>query len=216
MHPTGEDHLLGLGRDADPNTGIVQKLQVSLFDVSDLALPILTDRFEFQLPSWAQTEATDDHHAVAYYPEHQVLALPITNGRRIQLWVFRIDLPTADDQRSAVKLLGQIEHNSQVRRSVRIADYLYSISEDSITVFPIMEPEREAARLSLREEAGDANGDGLFDHSDVDQVLQSNKYLTGAAADWSDGDWNRDGVFNQLDIVAALQTGNYRPMPARN
>ena len=49
--------------------------------------------------------------------------------------------------------------------------------------------------------------------SDIVQVLQSGKYLTGLPATWQEGDWNSDGVFDQLDIVAALQWGNYVSTP---
>ena len=70
-------------------------------------------------------------------------------------------------------------------------------------------------------EAGDANEDLVFDQSDIVQVLQAAKYLTGATASWSEGDWNGapggrpgspptgDGLFDQRDVVAALQNGLY-------
>jgi hypothetical protein len=56
---------------------------------------------------------------------------------------------------------------------------------------------------------GDVNLDGQFDTLDVVETLQSNKYLTGEIAAWSDGDWNDDFIFDQRDIVAALATGSY-------
>ena len=52
---------------------------------------------------------------------------------------------------------------------------------------------------------GDANADGRFDQLDLDEVLSSQKYLTGIRAIFRDGDWNLDGVFDQFDIVLALQ-----------
>ena len=60
---------------------------------------------------------------------------------------------------------------------------------------------------------GDVNGDFQFSQTDIVQVLQAAKYLTGQPAIWQEGDWNDDGVFDQLDIVAALQTGNYLQGP---
>ena len=56
---------------------------------------------------------------------------------------------------------------------------------------------------------GDANQDGAFDQSDLIQVLEAGKYLTGEQAVWSEGDWNGDGTFNELDLVFAFQAGNY-------
>ena len=57
---------------------------------------------------------------------------------------------------------------------------------------------------------GDGNGDGVFDHVDVVQVLQADKYRTGQAAEYSDGDWNADGVFDQFDIIARAEDGKIR------
>ena len=222
LHLVGEDHLIGLGRDADPRTGRVRQLQVSLFDVSDLAQPVLAYRYDFDLPSWARTEAIEDHHAVAYYPKHQILALPVTNGergtrRRTNLYVFQIDLPAGGNP-AQITLLGQVEHNSPVRRSVRIEDYIFSISENSVKVQPILDPVREVAYLRLDQplsdatspfRPGDTNVDGIFGQLDIVRVLQGAKYMTGEAADWSEGDWNVDGVFDQLDLVLALQEGDY-------
>jgi hypothetical protein len=54
--------------------------------------------------------------------------------------------------------------------------------------------------------AGDVDGDRDFDQFDLIALLQSDRYLTGQPATWSQGDWNGDGVFNQLDILMALQT----------
>ena len=65
----------------------------------------------------------------------------------------------------------------------------------------------------LRPSAGDANRDFQFDQQDIEQVLHSAKYLTGAPATFEQRDWNSDGIFSQLDIIAALQTGNYLQGP---
>ena len=56
---------------------------------------------------------------------------------------------------------------------------------------------------------GDANLDGVFDQFDLVEILQSNKYLTGEPARWSEGDWNFDGVFDTQDIVMVLQLSHY-------
>ena len=58
---------------------------------------------------------------------------------------------------------------------------------------------------------GDADLDGVFSQSDIVQVLQAGKYLTGQPTVWQEGDWTGDGVFNGMDIVSALQAGAYQP-----
>ncbi|MFP3915809.1 MAG: beta-propeller domain-containing protein [Actinomycetota bacterium] len=45
LHPVGESMLLGVGQDADPETGAVYGLQLSLFDVSDPTDPVRVDTF---------------------------------------------------------------------------------------------------------------------------------------------------------------------------
>lgn len=45
LHPVEEGRLLGIGQDADPETGIVHGLQISLFDVSDATAPSRLDTF---------------------------------------------------------------------------------------------------------------------------------------------------------------------------
>ncbi len=57
--------------------------------------------------------------------------------------------------------------------------------------------------------AGDANGDGIFDSSDLVQVFRAGLYDTNLPADWASGDWNSDGVFDSGDLVLAFQQGNY-------
>src|SRR5690606_5418097 len=63
LHPVGENYLIGIGRDADL-TGRVQGVQVSLFDVTNLAQPRLIERFVIDTGGYAFSEATYEHHAV--------------------------------------------------------------------------------------------------------------------------------------------------------
>ena len=57
--------------------------------------------------------------------------------------------------------------------------------------------------------AGDANGDGVFDSSDLVLVFQQAEYEDGIAGNstWEDGDWNGDGEFDTSDLVAAFKLG---------
>src|SRR5690606_608726 len=45
LHPVADGRLLGVGQDADPETGATEGLQVSLFDVSDPTAPTRLDTF---------------------------------------------------------------------------------------------------------------------------------------------------------------------------
>ena len=56
---------------------------------------------------------------------------------------------------------------------------------------------------------GDANGDGVFDSSDLIAAFVANKYGTGEPASHAEGDWNNDGVFNSSDLIYVFGSGNY-------
>ena len=59
--------------------------------------------------------------------------------------------------------------------------------------------------------AGDANGDGLFDSSDLIRVFAFGEYEDGVAAnsDWTEGDWDQNLDFDSGDIILAFQRGGY-------
>lgn len=54
LHPVAAGRLLGVGQDADPDTGAVNGLQVSLFDVSDPSAPTRIDTFGLDVPGGGQ------------------------------------------------------------------------------------------------------------------------------------------------------------------
>ena len=60
---------------------------------------------------------------------------------------------------------------------------------------------------------GDANGDGLFNTQDLDQVFRFGEYeddILGNST-FSEGDWNEDGDFTSEDLVLAFSQGYYAP-----
>ena len=58
---------------------------------------------------------------------------------------------------------------------------------------------------------GDANGDGIFNSSDLVQVFQIGEYEDGVPnnSTFAEGDWNGDGDFDSSDLVLAFQAGMY-------
>jgi hypothetical protein len=61
--------------------------------------------------------------------------------------------------------------------------------------------------------AGDADGDGQFDSSDLVKVFVAGKYETNLPADWTEGDWTGDSRFSTDDLIAAFQQGTYETVP---
>ena len=159
IQPIDDDHLLAIGRDADPVTGRAEALQISLFDVANATEPQLVDRYTF-VGDFVHSPAEHDHHAFGYYPEFKTLAVPVSSqdgGAWIReedgepfwipaehnqnLQVFKVDVD------SGFEFAGAIEHPSQVRRSLRINDGLFSVSFDTLKVNSITEPTQAVGQL---------------------------------------------------------------------
>lgn len=142
LQPLGEGYLVGIGRDADPATGRTLGLKVSLFDVRDAAAPAEVASYLISQPSdgWSWSDAEWDHHALGYFPELDVIAVPVQgyvpgtpdpkdpNGyvsyiQKSDLLLLKVDPATGISQ------LGTIEQNSTLLRSARIGDVVYSVAD---------------------------------------------------------------------------------------
>ena len=64
LHPVGDGQLLGIGQDADPETGATEGLQASLFDVSDPSAPTQTTRVSF---GQGYSPVEGDHRAFLHW-----------------------------------------------------------------------------------------------------------------------------------------------------
>jgi hypothetical protein len=173
LQPIDATHLLAIGRDTqDWGSGITEpdSLQLSIFDVSDLSNPLLVNRYTFGGAYSTITPATGsgflpsndgDHHAVSYFADEHILALPIhtLNGYANWWWgtnttplfeenqgglqVFRIDVDTG------FVPIGLVEHDSLIERSVRIGDRLFAISGDTVSVHDLENPTTELGEINL-------------------------------------------------------------------
>lgn len=159
LHAVEGDYLIGVGRNADERTGLFEDPQISLFDVGDLGNPQLLDRFTIDTGRAGGLNIFDDHHAIAYFPEYRVLTVAIPaadpwegNGvigfwctvPKTEMWVFQVDPDGEADTETGggeIRLLGQIKHDTAVRRGVRIGELLYSVSEDTVTAHEILDPD---------------------------------------------------------------------------
>jgi len=71
LHPVGDDRLLAIGYGGDDN-GLSGDMQLSLFDVGDLANPTLLST----LPLVGWSEAAFDPHGFLYWPESGQVVVP--------------------------------------------------------------------------------------------------------------------------------------------
>lgn len=74
LHPISDDLILGLGQDADER-GVVNGLQISLFDVSNFESPIQLRKF---VEEGGSSTAQYEHKAFRYLPKSKLLILPVS------------------------------------------------------------------------------------------------------------------------------------------
>ncbi|NBO92261.1 MAG: hypothetical protein EBV06_08105 [Planctomycetia bacterium] len=144
LHEIGDGLVIGLGRDAD-ETGRVLGLQVSLFDVNDFANPQRLTTYTFNNEAWGGWSSAEwDHHAFSYFAAQGILAVPVSTwsdqGVRSRLEVLRIE-------KSGITSLGEVVHDSDVQRSLRIGGLLYSLSYNQILVNQLSDPSVQVGSL---------------------------------------------------------------------
>ena len=129
--------LLGVGRDADPETGRAEALKVSLFDVTDLTNPTEIDNYIFE-GDFTSSEALWDHLAITYSPVHKMLAIPAQYynyqeySSQTKLHVFEVD------GTDGLSSLGEVDHGDNwINRSLYIDDTLFAVSGQEISAHRI-------------------------------------------------------------------------------
>ncbi len=158
LHPLDENHLLAIGTYLpDPGEGggvdwTERTLQLSLFDVTDLANPVRT-HMEKVGDYNGYSEAQYDHKAFNYFASRKVLAIPLyswsytgsSGSNTSELRLFRIDPAEgiAELGRLSMSDLSQTvtyedgyswTWTPYVRRSVMADDFAYAISDVGIRV----------------------------------------------------------------------------------
>ncbi len=140
LHPYDENHLIGIGRDADEN-GRTRGVKVSLFDVSDSDNIAEVDSYVIE-SEWSYSTAEYEHKAVLFDKEKGILVIPVSRNELVDekryeysywsgAYVFDI---TSDN----IDLKGTIEHQeeseqdynyyTQIHRSLFMDDALYTVS----------------------------------------------------------------------------------------
>lgn len=149
LHPLGEGRLIGVGREVDPDTQEQIGMQVSLFDVSDPARPLLEDR-HVEAIGWQASEAEWDHHAFTYFAPLSMLALPMVAARECadcetgwmvanQLLLFRI-APGEGITPAGVLDVPYRPCGGWARRAVFLDDFVLGIGDAGIAAARVASP----------------------------------------------------------------------------
>jgi hypothetical protein len=230
LQPLDATHLLGVGRDGDDS------LKLALFDVTDPTAPRLVDVYDIAAPPgswpwWTSSEAEYNPHALSYFPETHTLALPVYGGwpylRPVPLDDLSVEVSPAAppglffqpsmsslevfqvDPASGFHLLGRIDQDSQVRRSLRIGDTIYSVADDSVKALPLDDPTGPGATEARLD--GDLETlHATLQNADVGTAFDGEvlEFTGSPAADLvATIDWG-DGQTSAGDVVA-LSDGRY-------
>ncbi len=153
LHPVGENHILGIGRDVQvlehrdsqghvigQPFGVEKGLKLSLFDISDLENPL--EKHQVILGTEGTfSEALHNHKAVLFDPRNNLLALPVYLSYAHKFndqgaYVYRVDLE------DGFRLLGSESHlgargeagqDAFIKRTLYVQDYLYFVSDARIS-----------------------------------------------------------------------------------
>jgi uncharacterized secreted protein with C-terminal beta-propeller domain len=152
LYPVDANHLVGIGVGVSAETGRLSALQISLYDVTDLANPILRDQKLYE-NGWngVSSLAQYDPHAFAYFAGKGpvvgggILAIPTSrwgeNGQNM--------LVLALDPANGFTELGQVAHTSEVQRAVRIGGNLYSVASTSLKIVDLLDPSKVFGEVVL-------------------------------------------------------------------
>jgi len=162
LHPFDATHILGLGQ-ADPEgSGRLRGIKLSLFDVADVDHPaeVASVTIGTATNESAWSEATYDHRAFLLVPDPSLVVIPASiyryDGSSSSWWqgayVFDVNVT------SGLRIRGTIAHMdssdgmswwlNQVRRSLYIGDFLYTVS-DSLILGNRIDTLAEGARAPL-------------------------------------------------------------------
>lgn len=135
LHPLDDDHLIGLGQ-AATEEGRVTGMQLSLFDVSDMAAPALDHALDLGA-GWSQ--ALYDHHAFTFWAPAGLLMLPVDRWdderQHAGLDLFRVDADTGFEAYGSVDHAGLAgDWRPVIQRSLVIGDTLVALSDVGLTV----------------------------------------------------------------------------------
>ena len=157
LHPLDSGHLLTIGvyTSTDPADWQARRLQLAIFDVSDLAHPVQTHT-QLVGSAYGWSEAAYEHKAFNYFAAKKLLAIPFADWSSgsaggnywdtftSDLRVYSVDAMTGFTPRGSVAMndmysiyqYGNWTYYWQpsVRRSVMADDYVYAISDSGIRV----------------------------------------------------------------------------------
>lgn len=173
LHPIDDNHLLGIGQDADEYGNLTGKIQLSIFDVTDFSNPSLMTRLTVG-EEWSSSEALYNHKAFTYFASKNLLVIPLSwynydgEGDYSYSYSYFTGLKAYKISLEDKKIIeiGTIDHSDfykvpenkeqycyvdyytiSPRRSVIIEDFIYSLSNGGVKVNDVRKINIDIAKI---------------------------------------------------------------------
>ena len=162
LHPLDRDHLLAIGREVGRDGRQFGGVQLQVFDVTSFANPVVQHRHTLGTSSSASSEAIYEHKAFTYFASRHLLGLPFSDWSpaRRSTFVSTLELLTVSPG-GGIAEVGAIDHSElvrgteghysgwspQIRRSVMMDDFVYSLSYGGLKVHDTRDLSRAVASI---------------------------------------------------------------------
>jgi uncharacterized secreted protein with C-terminal beta-propeller domain len=170
IHFMDTNHLLSIGYDGDDQGSFswFQGIMLQIFDISDMTQPILKHK-EVIGTRGTTSEAATNHLAFNYFKPKNILAVPMaicegdgTGGYYGDVMTFNGLMIFKTSSDIGFEYLGGVSHggqsscrnwwtdsNSQVKRSIFMDEYVFSVADNEIRVANISKPGTDVSVIEL-------------------------------------------------------------------
>lgn len=137
LHFYGEDRLLGIGMDADENTGATEGVKLTMFDISDRT--DVKEEATYVIEDAYGTDVAYDYKAVLADPQKNLIGFAAYGIRGEEYYLFTYE----EDARFICKLQEEVNGDSSVgTRSLYIQDTLYVIQGNIIEAYNLADSKK--------------------------------------------------------------------------
>ena len=130
LHPYGDGLLLGIGMDADEETGATGGMKLSMFDVSDPA--DVQEKDTFVMENVYSGDVLYDYRAALVDPERNLIGFSAYDGARERYYVFSYDRESGFACRMEARVSGT---GYSAARGLYIGDVLYVVKGNIIEMY---------------------------------------------------------------------------------
>lgn len=151
LHPYGDDILLGIGQETNPDTQEFLGLKLSMFDTSDTSN--VTEEDKYIIENSEYTYATYNYKAIMINPDKNIFGFvycaQVGNYYKYFYATYTYDKNEGFKETAKYELTDDSIYETELIRGLYIGDYFYLTTNDSITSYKLNDT-KEIEHLSLK------------------------------------------------------------------